>query len=98
VRAESANANHPAHDGQTSITAATASGVKALQPIALFQVSMLRMWAHSIERFAGNYERRWMKPVAKPANARICETWTPRAPAPRRRSRSPLRPALGEPL
>jgi len=57
MRDESPNANHPAHDGQTSITAATASGLKTLQPIALFQVSMLRMWAHSIERFAGNYER-----------------------------------------
>jgi hypothetical protein len=34
-----------------------ASGLKTLQPIALFQVSMLRMWAHSIERFAGNYEK-----------------------------------------
>ena len=57
MRDENANANQPAHDGQTSIKAATASGVKALQPIALFQVSMLRMWAHSIERFARNYEK-----------------------------------------
>jgi hypothetical protein len=57
MRDESPNANHPAHDGRTGITAATASGLKALQPIALFQVSILRMWAHSIERFARNYEK-----------------------------------------
>jgi hypothetical protein len=54
---ESANANHLARDAQRSITAATESGMNALQPIALFQVSMLKMCAHSIERFAGNYER-----------------------------------------
>ena len=36
---------------------ATANGMSALRPIALFVVSMLRMWAHSIERFAVNYER-----------------------------------------
>ena len=29
----------------------------ALKPLMLFQVSMLGMWAHSIERFADNYER-----------------------------------------
>lgn len=35
----------------------TAIGMNALKPILHFQVSMLRMWADSIERFAGNYER-----------------------------------------
>jgi hypothetical protein len=42
---------------QGRITAATATGMKALKPIMHFQVSMLRMWADSIERFAGNYEK-----------------------------------------
>ena len=31
--------------------------MNALKPIMYFQVSMLRMWADSIERFAGNYEK-----------------------------------------
>jgi len=29
----------------------------ALKPLMHFQVSMLRMWADGIERFAGNYEK-----------------------------------------
>ncbi|MBR0798286.1 hypothetical protein JQ615_23145 [Bradyrhizobium jicamae] len=41
----------------TRITAATAFGMNALRPIMRFQVSMLRMWADSIERLAGNYEK-----------------------------------------
>ena len=45
------NANHFAR------TAATTSDMSGWKPIMLFQVSMLRMWAHSLERFAGNYER-----------------------------------------
>jgi len=28
-----------------------------LKPIVHFQVSMLRMWANNIERFAGKYEK-----------------------------------------
>jgi hypothetical protein len=51
------NANAFARDQQTRITAATAIGMNALKPIMHFQVSMLRMWADSIERFAGNYEK-----------------------------------------
>ena len=31
--------------------------MSALKPIMHFQVSMLRMWADSLERFAGNYEK-----------------------------------------
>ena len=53
-------ADHFAHDSESSITAATASGINA---VMLAQVSMLRLFAHSIERFAGNYQRAWMKPV-----------------------------------
>ena len=44
-------------NAQRRITSATAIGVTALKPIMHFQVSMLRMWADSIERFAGNYEK-----------------------------------------
>lgn len=51
------NANHFARDPERRITAATAIGMNALKPIMHFQVSMLRMWADSIERFAGNYEQ-----------------------------------------
>jgi hypothetical protein len=31
--------------------------MNAMKPIMDLQVSMLRMWADSIERFAGNYEK-----------------------------------------
>jgi hypothetical protein len=51
------NADRFARDPQRRITAATAIGMNALKPIVHFQVSMLRMWADSIERFAGNYEK-----------------------------------------
>jgi hypothetical protein len=49
----SLNANHFAQ----RITAAPAFGMDALKPIMNFQVSMLRMWADSIERLAGNYKK-----------------------------------------
>jgi hypothetical protein len=52
-----ANANRFARDPQRRIAAATTIGMNALKPIMHFQVSMLRMWADSIERFAGNYEK-----------------------------------------
>lgn len=42
---------------QSAITAAAATGMNALKPIMHFQVSILRMWADSIERFAGNYQK-----------------------------------------
>jgi hypothetical protein len=51
------NAGRFARDSQRRITAVTAIGLNALKPIMHFQVSMLRMWADSIERFAGNYEK-----------------------------------------
>ena len=50
------NANRFAREPQRT-TAATAIGMSALKPIVHFQVSLLRMWADSIERFAGNYEK-----------------------------------------
>lgn len=46
-----------ANDPQRRIAAATAIGMHALKPMINLQVSMLRMWADSIERFAGNYEK-----------------------------------------
>ncbi|MET4631686.1 hypothetical protein ABIB83_008751 [Bradyrhizobium sp. I1.8.5] len=54
---KTANANRFAGDSQRDITAVTTIGMNALKPIMHFQVSMLRMWANSIERFAGNYEK-----------------------------------------
>ena len=51
------NPDRFARDAQGRTTAATAIGMIALKPIMHFQVSMLRMWADSIERFAGNYEK-----------------------------------------
>ena len=51
------NSDGLARDAQRRTTAATAIGMIALKPIMHFQVSMLRMWADSIERFAGNYEK-----------------------------------------
>ena len=51
------NANRFVRDQQRRITATTAIGMNALKPILHFQVSMLRLWADSIERLAGNYEK-----------------------------------------
>ncbi len=42
---------------QRNISTATAIGMNSLKPMMHFQVAMLRMWADSIERFAGNYEK-----------------------------------------
>ena len=39
--------------------------MNALQPIMRVQVSMLRMWADSIERFAGNYEKGFEETATK---------------------------------
>jgi hypothetical protein len=54
---KTSNASPFAPDPQGRITAATAIGMNALKPIMDFQVSMLRMWADNIERFAGNYQK-----------------------------------------
>ena len=54
---KTANANRLARDPQGRVAAATSIGMSALKPIMHFQVSMLRMWADSLERFAGNYEK-----------------------------------------
>ena len=45
--------------GGNRFTEATEIGMSALKPIMQFQVSMLRMWADSIEKLAGNYERKF---------------------------------------
>jgi hypothetical protein len=52
------DADRVARDPRRRVAAATTIGMSALKPIMHFQVSMLRMWADSIERFAGNYEKR----------------------------------------
>ncbi|MGV7216619.1 hypothetical protein [Bradyrhizobium sp. UFLA05-112] len=48
---------NPTSDPQRRIAAATAIGVNALKPMLRFQVSLLRMWADSVERLVGNYEK-----------------------------------------
>lgn len=53
---KSANSDRFVREPQRRIAAATVIGMNALNPIMQFQVSMLRMWADSIERFAGNYK------------------------------------------
>lgn len=63
------NEHRFAPDTQKRTTAATAIGMNALKPIMHFQVSMLRMWADSIERFAGNYEKGFEE-TATPAGKR----------------------------
>lgn len=50
--------NRLANDPQRRIAAATAIGMNALMPMIRFQVSMLRMWADSIEKIAGKYEKK----------------------------------------
>ena len=51
------NSDRFARDAQRRTTAAAAIGMIAVKPIMHFQVLMLRTWADSIERFAGNYEK-----------------------------------------
>lgn len=55
---QTATPNRLANDPQRRIAAATAIGMNALKPMIRFQVSMLRMWADSIEKLAGNYEKK----------------------------------------
>ena len=50
------DAHRLAREQQRRVTAATTIGLNALKPVVQFQVSMLRLWAKSIERFADNYE------------------------------------------
>ena len=54
---KTANVNRFARDSQSRLSAVTAIGMSALKPIMHFQISMLRMWADSIERVANNYEK-----------------------------------------
>ena len=51
------NANHIAADARRRTIVTPAIGMNAFRPIMFFQVSMLRMWADSIERFAGYYQQ-----------------------------------------
>ncbi|MBB4258356.1 MULTISPECIES: hypothetical protein [unclassified Bradyrhizobium] len=55
--ADDTNANRFVRDPQRRIAAATAIGMNALKPMMHFQVSMLRMWADSIERLEANYDK-----------------------------------------
>jgi hypothetical protein len=51
------NVNQFAGDAQRRIASGTEFGVSMFRPILHWQVLMLRMWADSIERLAGNYEQ-----------------------------------------
>ena len=55
--ADDTNANRFVRDPPRRIAAATAIGMNALKPMMHFQVSMLRMWAESIERLESNYDK-----------------------------------------
>lgn len=46
-----------ARDQESRITAATAIGLNTVKPMIQFQVSLLRLWADSIESLAQNYEK-----------------------------------------
>ncbi|GIQ73201.1 hypothetical protein [Bradyrhizobium sp. RD5-C2] len=50
------NATRLLQEPQKRMAAATTIGMSALKPMLHFQVSMLRMWADTLERFTGNYE------------------------------------------
>jgi hypothetical protein len=50
------DAHRFAREQQRRVAAATAIGLSALKPMMQFQVSMLRLWANSIERFADNFK------------------------------------------
>ncbi|MCP3369206.1 hypothetical protein [Bradyrhizobium cajani] len=63
--ADSTNADRFARDQQRRIAAATAIGMNALKPMMHFQVSMLRMWADSIERIEASYEKRLEETATK---------------------------------
>jgi len=63
------DAHRLAREQQRRVTASTAIGLNALKPVMQFQVSMLRLWAKSIERFADNYE----KGVEKTASSAVEE-------------------------
>lgn len=55
---QTATSNRLANDQQRRIAASTAIGMNALKPMIRFQVSMLRMWADSIEKLAAKYEKK----------------------------------------
>jgi hypothetical protein len=54
---KTSSANQFPRSPQGRVTAAAATGMNALKPIMRVQISMLRMWADSIERFADKYEK-----------------------------------------
>ena len=58
------DAKRLAREQQSRMTAATAMGMNALKPIMHFQVSLLRMWADAIERFADNSRKELDKTAA----------------------------------
>jgi hypothetical protein len=49
---QSFDARRMTRDQERRIAAATAIGLNAVKPILQFQVSLLRLWADNIEKFA----------------------------------------------
>ncbi len=66
------DAHHLAREQQRRVTASTAIGLNALKPVMQFQVSMLRLWAKSIEGFA-DYENNYENGVEKAASSAVKE-------------------------
>lgn len=54
---KTSDAKRLAREQQSRMAAATAMGMNALKPIMHVQVSLLRMWADAIERFADNSQK-----------------------------------------
>jgi hypothetical protein len=59
-----------ARDQESRITAATAIGLNTVKPMIQFQVSLLRLWADSIESLAQNYEK-----GLETANSAVEQRW-----------------------
>ena len=53
---QSLDARRMARDQESRLVGATAVGLNMIKPILQFQVSLLRLWAASIETFARNCE------------------------------------------
>ena len=54
---QSFDARRLATDQESRITATTAMGLNTVKPMIQFQLSLLRLWANSIESLAQNYEK-----------------------------------------
>ena len=53
----SLDARRMARDQESRMVGATAIGLNTLKPMVQFQISLLRLWAASFEKFASNCEK-----------------------------------------